>query len=146
MEEKPKVNVHDFLENLADEMGKRHIQKINSQLNGEDRGLRYLKIPLIGGFMYLVSSYNRARRVVAKNKQDIVAKQNVRLVTKEHNKVRRNIERQISDILLNQQVTKISVPLEHLGDFLAVIKEMDVGVKQLTDTEFLIVSKGGVIL
>lgn len=146
MATKKKWDVHEYLGNIADEMGKKHIQKINSKLSGEDPGLKYLKIPIVGGVIYLFSSYDRARKVVQKNKHEIYAKQNNRIISKEHNSIRRNMERQISDILLNQQVSKINVPEQYLGDFLAVVKDMDVGVKQIGDSEFLVVAKEGVVM
>jgi NAD(P)H-dependent flavin oxidoreductase YrpB (nitropropane dioxygenase family) len=146
MAKKKNFDIHVYLSDLADNMGKKHAQKVHSQLSGDDPGLKYLKIPIIGGPMYLISCFSRASKVVQQNKQELIAKQNVRLVTKEQNRIRRNIERQISDTLLNQQVAKLTVPEEYMGDFLSVIKEMDVGVQQIGPTEFLIVAKEGVVI
>lgn len=135
-----------WLSNKSDELDVAHKKKLYGMDNGDDPAVKYLDIPVIGGLIYLLSSYSRALRVVQVNKYAQQEKQQVRSITKQHNKVKRNIERQITDLFLDKTVAIIEVPQEHMTAFLEVIKEMDIGVKQLNKNEFMITAKEGAVI
>ncbi|MBQ6463661.1 MAG: hypothetical protein IJJ59_10095 [Pseudobutyrivibrio sp.] len=140
------TDFQNWLSEKADNMGKAHIKKQQGMDNGEDEAVKYLDIPIIGGLIYLVASYSRALRVVQLNKEEQFQRQNVRTVTKTRNKVKRNIERQITDLFLDKSVAIIDVPSDNMAEFLEVVKEMDVGVQQLEANKFMIAAKEGAVI
>lgn len=140
------TDFQNWLSSKADDMERSRIQKQQGMDNGEDEAVKYLDIPIIGGFIYLIASYSRALRVVQLNKQEQEEKQNVRTVTKTRNKIKRNIERQITDLFLDKSVAIINVPDENMTEFLEVVKEMDVGIKQLDKNEFMLTAGQGVAI
>ena len=74
------TDFQNWLSSKADDMERSRIQKQQGMDNGEDEAVKYLDIPIIGGFIYLIASYSRALRVVQLNKQEQEEKQNVRTV------------------------------------------------------------------
>ena len=135
-----------WLDKKSEDAALNHVKKMSAIKNGEDPAVKYLNIPLLGGIIYLFASYSRALKVVQEVKQKDKEKQNVRIITKEKNQVRKNIQRQISDLLLDNSVSIITVPPEHIGDFVEVVKTFDVGVKQLDTNKFMIIAKEGAVL
>lgn len=128
-------------DNASDVLAKRHANTINKYSNPTDFETKYLDIPIIGGFLYVFNCYSRAQYVVKQHKVQAANNANFRKVVRNRNNIKRSIQNQLDTIILNSTVETVTVPPEYLVEFLDVVKDYPVTLKQIDDCKFVVVVK-----
>lgn len=119
MSNKKEIKKESLLDRVATKVEKYELSKERNDIN---HGLSFLKIPVIGGFMYIIAKYRQALTFNQKRTALKFEKLAISRDVSEANKIRRAMRIQLDEIMRTKKTQNIRVPKKNIPIFYEVIK------------------------
>lgn len=122
-QEKVKENKESLIDRVAKKVEKYELSK---QRNSVNHGIKFLKIPIIGGFMYIIVKYKQALYFNQKRNALKFEKLTISRDISEANKVKRAMRIQLDEIVRTKKAQTIRVSKKNIPIFYEVIKNYSI--------------------